>query len=231
MFVDISKTVINQKEEKTETPFKLPVRRIDGTPTGEELELDQRLFGLPRNDHVLYLAVKAELTNRRQGTHATRTRSMVRGGGRKPWNQKGRGAARVGTIRSPIWRSGGITFGPQPHAHSMNLPAKVKKLARRVALSIKAQAGAVQLVEDFDLDQPKTGNIATMLRNFEAADRSVLLMIDGYKPNVVKSSRNIPRLEVREAMTVSTYDILRARQLIISRSAVDSLVGGFIDEK
>jgi len=222
---------IERQENGQGMLMKLPVRHMDGTATGEELELDTRLFGLPRNDHVLYLAVKADLANRRQGTHSTLTRSMTRGGGRKPWRQKGRGAARAGTLRSPIWRGGGITFGPQPHDHKMKLPAKVKKLARRVAFSVKAQAGAITLVEDFDLDEPRTGKIAAMLNSFDAAGKSALILMEANKPAVVKSCRNIPRLEVREAMTASTYDILRARNLIISRSALGSLVGGLTDEK
>ncbi len=221
----------NQPIDEKVSLLKLPVRRMDGSATGEELELDPCLFGLPRNDHVLYLAVKAELTNRRQGTHSTLTRTMTRGGGAKPWRQKGRGAARAGTRRSPIWRGGGITFGPQPHDYKMKLPAKVRKQARKIALSVKAQAGAIILIEDFDLEQPKTRTIALMLSSLEATGQSTLLLIDGRKPVVVKSCRNIPRLEIREATTASAYDILRARRLIISRSAVDSLSGGLAGEK
>ena len=220
-----------QVTDKKVAQLKLPVRRMDGSVTGEEFELDPSLFGLPRNDHVLYLAVKAELTNRRQGTHSTLTRTMTRGGGAKPWRQKGRGAARAGTRRSPIWRGGAITFGPQPHDYKIKLPVKVKKQARKIALSVKAQAGAIILVEDFDIQQPRTRTIASMLSSFKADGQSALLLIDGHKPAVVKSCRNIPRLEVREAMTASAYDILRARRLIISRSAVDSLSGGLADEK
>ncbi len=210
---------------------KLPVRKIDGSPTGEQLDLDPRLFGLPRNDHVLYLAVKAEMTNQRQGTNSTKTRSEVRGGGRKPFRQKGRGAARAGTTRSPIWRSGGITFGPQPIDYSMKLPAKVKKLARKVAFSVKAQSGSIELLDDLTLDTPKTQTIANLLHNFEANGRSALLLTDKHDPVVVKSCRNIPRLVVRYCLNASTYDLLKARKVIICRSAVDSLVGGLVDEK
>jgi large subunit ribosomal protein L4 len=216
-------------EEKVS--LKIPVKRMDGSPTGETVELDPGLFGLEKNDHVLYLAVKAEMTNRRQGNHATLTRSMVRGGGRKPWRQKGRGAARAGTTRSPIWRSGGITFGPQPQVHEMKLPKKVKRLAKKIALSVKARSGAIQLVEDFDLLVPKTKSISDMLNCFEVTGKSALLMVDSNKPNVVKSCRNIPRLEIRDAVNASTYDILRAKHLIISRTAVDKLVGGNTGEE
>lgn len=210
------------------SPLRVPVRRIDGSPTGEEVELHPELFGLPRNDHVLYLAVKAELTNRRQGTHSTRNRALVSGGGRKPFRQKGRGAARAGSIRSPLWRGGGKIFGPQPHPYEMKLPAKVKRLARRVALSVKAQARALSVVEDFDLSQPRTREVSGMLRAFDLAGTSVLIMVDGNKPNVVKSARNIPRLAVRESLNASAWDILRARHLLISRSALKSLEGGLL---
>ncbi|MDP8238639.1 MAG: 50S ribosomal protein L4 [Candidatus Hatepunaea meridiana] len=228
---DNTTTDSNLSTPEEKSSLKLPVKSMDGKPTGEEVELDPRLFGLPRNDHVLYLAVKTELTNRRQGTHATLTRAMVSGGGRKPWNQKGRGAARAGTSSSPIWRSGGITFGPQPQIHQMKLPAKVKKLARKIALSIKANSGVIDLVEDFDLAEPKTKEIASMLSSFDIAGKSILLMVGGHKPMVVMSCRNIPRLEVKEAMNASAYDILRARRIIISRTALDSLTGGLTGEK
>ena len=203
---------------------------MDGTPTGETIELDPRLFGLERNDHVLYLAVKAELSNRRQGTHATKTRALVSGGGKKPWHQKGRGTARSGSTRSPIWRAGGTMHGPQPHDHLLKLPIKVKRLARRVALSVKAQSGCIDLVEDFDYNEPKTKRISDMLKNFKVDEKSALLLVDGYKPVIVKSCRNIPRLEVRESLNASTYDIMRARRVIISRAALGSLVGGLVHE-
>lgn len=221
---------INQAEAES-AHLKLPLKRIDGSNTGTDIELDSDIFGVPRNDHVLYLSVKAEMTNRRQGTRATLTRAMVRGGGRKPWRQKGRGAARAGTIRSPIWKGGGVTFGPQPQVFSMKLPRKVRRLARRIALSVKARDGFINIIEDFDLEQPKTKRIADMLAAFDVAGKSALILVEGHKPTIVKSSRNIPRLEVREGLTASTTDILRARNLFICQSALDSLRGGLIDEK
>ena len=221
---------INHTETKP-VQLKLPLMRIDGSSTGTDIELDSDIFDVPRNDHVLYLSVKAEMTNRRQGTRATLTRAMVRGGGRKPWRQKGRGAARAGTIRSPIWKGGGVIFGPQPQVFSMKVPRKVRRLARRIAFSVKARDGVINIIEDFNLEQPKTKPIANMLAAFDASGKSALILVEGHKPTVVKSSRNIPRLEVREGLTASTTDILRARNLFICRSALDSLRGGFINEK
>jgi len=210
--------------------LSLPVKRLDGTLTGETVELDPNLFGLPRNDHVMYLAVKVELSNKRQGTHATKTRDEVSGGGRKPWKQKGRGGARAGSNRSPVWVGGGTMHGPQPHDHLLKLPIKVKRLARRTALSLKAQKGFIDIVEDFAFDAPKTKLIANALKSFNTAGQSALILLDGNQPSVVKSCRNIPRLAVRDGMGASTYDILRARRLIISRSALNSLSKGLAHE-
>lgn len=211
------------------SPIKLPVHKMDGSTSGEEVVLDPRLFGLPRNNHVLYLAVKAEMAHRRQGTHSTKTRSEVRGGGRKPFRQKGRGGARAGTNRSPIWVGGGITFGPKPHEYNFKLQKKVRRLARKVAFSVKALSGSIVLVEDFAFEAPKTKRISTFLKNFEAENKSVLLLVDGNQPNIVKSCRNIQRVEVRDGVNASTRDILKARKLIILRSALNTLVGGLDD--
>ncbi len=210
--------------------IKLPVKRLDGSLTGEEILLDPKVFGLPRNDHVMYLAVKAELTNRRQGTAATKTRALVSGGGRKPKKQKGSGGARAGSTRSPIWKGGGTMFGPQPHYYLEIVPAKVKRLARRVALSLKAQSGMLDLVEDFELDAPKTKHIADFLKAFNAGGKSALLLLNGNKPNIVKSCRNIPRLPVRDGVGASTYDLVKAHRILISKSALSSLVGGLTNE-
>ncbi len=225
---------ITNNTDQTETEpdqLNLPLMRMDGSSTGTFIELNPTLFNVPRNDHVLYLAVKAEMTNRRQGTRATLTRTMVRGGGKKPWRQKGRGTARVGTIRSPLWKGGGIIFGPQPQIFSMKVPRKVRRLARKIALSVKARDGVINLIEDFDLEQPRTKRIADMLDAFNVSGKSALILIHGNKPTIVKSSRNIPRLEVREGINASTVDILRARRLFICQSALDSIQGGLSDEK
>jgi len=213
-----------------ENILKLPVHRLDGALTGEEVSLDPRLFSVARNEHVVYLAVKAEMTNRRQGTRAVKSRSYVRGGGRKPWRQKGRGNARAGSTRSPIWKGGGTMFGPQPTEFEMKLPRKVKRLARRIAFSVKAADRALVILEDFDFEQPKTKRIADSLAHFNAAWQSCLFLIDGNKPNIVKSCRNIPRVSATDSLNASITDILRARRLFISRSALRSLEGGLIDE-
>lgn len=219
--IDNNKSTVEQEGIK----LTLPVLKIDGTQSGETIDLDPRLFGIPRNDHVLYLAVKAEMTNNRQGTRATKNRALVNGGSKKPFRQKGRGTARAGTSRSPLWRGGGTMFGPQPIDFEMKIPKKVRKLARRVALSVKALSGSIILLEDFDLEQPRTKKIAEILKNLKTEGNSSLIMVNGYKPVIVKSCQNIPRLEIRDAVGASTTDILRARNVIICRSAVESLGG------
>jgi len=218
------------KKEIELAQISLQVKRLDGTPTGESVALEPTVFGLPRNDHVMYLAVKAELTNRRQGTVATKTRALVSGGGKKPKKQKGSGGARAGSTRSPIWKGGGTIFGPQPHYYFMDVPAKVKRLARKTALSVKAQGGLIDVIEDFDLETPKTKKLANVLIAFKAAGHSALLLLDGNRPVLVKSCRNIPRMTVRDGLGASTYDILKAQRLLITRSALNSLVGGLGSE-
>lgn len=210
-------------------PITLPLRRFDGSLTGENVELDPRIFGVERNNHVLYLAVKTEQTNQRHGTRATLTKGLVSGGGKKPFNQKGRGTARSGSSRSPIWKGGGVIFGPEPHEFSMKLPRKVKQLARKIAFSVKRLAGAIELVEDFTFDEPKTKRMHEMLTKFQAEGKSALLLVEGHHPNIVKSCRNIPRFEVRESLTASTFDVLRARKVFITRSALTGLQGGLAD--
>lgn len=219
-------TGTKEKTNEKAVSIKLPVRRLDGTATGEEIELDNRVFGLDRNDHVLYLAVKTEMKNRRQGSRSVKGRSEVRGGGKKPWRQKGRGAGRVGTIRSPLWRGGGVIFGPTPQNFSMKLPRKVKQLARRIAFSVKARSDSIQLVEDFSFDSPKTKRISDMVKCLNSSKKSVLILTEKNLPEVVKSCRNIPRIETRECLNASTMDILRARQVIITKTALHEIVGG-----
>ncbi|MBT3231575.1 MAG: 50S ribosomal protein L4 [Calditrichaeota bacterium] len=226
----MTENVTTGNETMDAQALKLPIYRMDGTETGDKVDLDPRLFGVPRNDHVLYLAVKAEMTNRRQGNSSSKGRSDVSGGGRKPWRQKGRGAARVGTTRSPIWRGGGITFGPKPHDFGMKLPKKVKRLARRVAFSVKALNNGISMIDEIKMDAPKTKKIAEMLSNFDAKGMSVLFLVNGQQPEIVKSCRNIQRVVVRESNTASTVDILRARKVFILKSALEPLVGGLVDE-
>jgi large subunit ribosomal protein L4 len=207
--------------------MKLDVYKIDGSQEGSSVELVEDIFGIEPNDHVIYLAVKAYLANQRQGTHKTKERSDVRGGGRKPWNQKGRGTARAGTIRSPIWIGGGTIFGPKPRNYRQKLNKKVGKLARKSALSHKALANQIMIVEDFNYDSPKTTDFIKMLDALKITGKKTLLLTTDHQENIYKSGRNIDRVSILEVQKVSTYDLLNNQVLLLQKSAVEKLVSVF----
>lgn len=207
--------------------MKLDVYKIDGNQSGDSIELSDDVFGIEPNDHVIYLAVKAYLANRRQGTHKTKERSDVRGGGRKPWRQKGRGTARAGTSRSPIWIGGGTIFGPKPRNYRQKLNKKVKRLARKSALSHKAKADQIMIVEDFNFEVPKTKDFEDMLDALKIKGKKTLLLTHERQENVYKSGRNINKVNILEAQNASTYDLLNNQVLLLQKSAVDKLVSLF----
>ncbi len=203
--------------------MKLEVYKIDGSKSGETVELSDAIFGIEPNDHVIYLAVKAHLANKRQGTHKAKERNEVSGGGRKPWRQKGRGTARAGTIRSPLWVGGGTIFGPRPRNYRQKLNKKVMKLARKSALSYKAKAEQILVVEDFDFEAPKTGKFVEILKSLNLDGKKVLLLTDTTRANLYKSGRNIPKVNVLEAYKASTYDLVNNQILVMQASAVKKI--------
>jgi large subunit ribosomal protein L4 len=199
------------------------VDKIDGTPTGEKVELDAKIFGIEPNDHAIYMAVRSIQANKRQGTHKVKTRSEVSGGGAKPFKQKKTGRARAGSTRSPLWVGGGSIFGPKPHDYVVKLSTKVRRLARKSALSYKATESAIRVVEDFSFEVVKTKQMASMLKAFELDKKKTLLLTKATDQNIVKSGRNIPKLQVREADKASTFEILNNKVLLIQKSAVNVL--------
>jgi large subunit ribosomal protein L4 len=201
--------------------MKLDVLKIDGKSSGKKLDLSDEIFGIEPNDHVIYLAVKSYLANQRQGTSKTKERSEVRGGGKKPWKQKGRGGARAGTTRSPLWVGGGTIFGPRPRNYRQDVSKKVKRLARKSALSYKVKDEQLILVEDFNFDKPKTKDFADILTALNLTGKKILLLTNGNQEVVYKSGRNIPKTKILEASKASTYDILNNQILVIQESAVD----------
>ncbi len=203
--------------------MKLEVYKIDGSKSGETVELSDAIFGIEPNDHVIYLAVKAHLANKRQGTHKAKERSEVSGGGRKPWRQKGRGTARAGTTRSPLWVGGGTIFGPRPRNYRQKLNKKVTKLARKSALSYKAKADQILVIEDFDFEAPKTSKFAEILKSLNLDGKKVLLLTDETRKNLYKSGRNIPKVNIVEAYKASTYDLLNNQILVMQASAVKKI--------
>ena len=204
--------------------MKLDVYKIDGSKSGETVTLDENIFGIEPNNHVLYLSVKAHLANKRQGTHKTKERNEVRGGGRKPWKQKGRGTARAGTTRSPLWVGGGTIFGPKPRDYSQSLNKKVKKLARKSALSSKAKAEQILVVEDFNFENPKTKEFSTVIKSLNLEGKKILLLTSENLENVYKSGRNITKVNILEANNASTYDLVNNQVLVLQKGALDKIV-------
>ena len=203
--------------------MKLEVYKQDGTKSGETIELSKEIFEIEPNDHVLYLAVKAFLANQRQGTHKSKERGEVHGGGKKPWKQKGRGGARAGTSRSPIWVGGGTIFGPKPHSYRQKLNKKVLSLARKSALSYKAKANQIMVVEDFNFDGPKTKEFISLLNALKVRGKRTLLLTNGTLENVYKSGRNVTKINILEANKASAYDLLNNQVLLLQKSAVSLL--------
>jgi large subunit ribosomal protein L4 len=207
--------------------MKLDIYKIDGVSSGKKIDVSKDIFGIEPNDHAIYLAVKTYLANQRQGTHKSKERGEVRGGGKKPWKQKGRGGARAGTSRSPLWVGGGRIFGPRPRDYSQGIPKKVKSLARKSAFSYKLKDEQVIVVEDFNFDVSKTKEFSNILKALNVSGKKVLLLTNGKQENVYKSGRNIPKVKILEANKASTYDILNNQVLILQKSAVDIINGSF----
>ena len=203
--------------------MKLEVYKQDGTKSGETVELSKEIFEIEPNDHVIYLAVKAYLANQRQGTHKAKERSEVSGGGKKPWKQKGSGGARAGTTRSPLWIGGGSIFGPKPRDYRQKLNKKVLALARRSALSYKAKANQILIVEDFNFEAPKTKDFISILNALKVKGKRTLLLTNGTQESVYKSGRNVPKINILEANKASAYDLLNNQILVLQKSAVSLL--------
>jgi len=209
----------------------LEIFKIDGKPSGKKLKLDDEIFGIQPNDHAIYLSVKAFLANQRQGTHKAKERSEVSGGGKKPWRQKGRGTARAGTTRSPLWIGGGTIFGPRPRDYRQKLPQKVRQLARKSALSYKAEDEQLIVVEDFSFDKPKTKDFVSMMEALNLNGKKILLLTGKNETNLYKSGRNINKVSVMEASKASTYDILNNQILVLQHTAVEAIAKTFGDNE
>lgn len=184
------------------------------------VELADTLFGCEVNEPVMHQAVVAYLANQRQGTASTKTRSEVKGGGKKPFRQKGTGRARAGTTRSPIYRGGGVVFGPRPRSYHKDLPKKVRRLALRSALSSRAKDQAVVVVDALNYAEPKTKRFAELLKSIDARGHKILFIMDKPVPEIVKSARNIPGVRLTLGNMVTTYDVLWADKIVISEPAL-----------
>jgi len=203
--------------------MKLNVYSEAGKKTTKSVDLSDKIFKIEPHDHSIWLDIRSIRANQRQGTHATKGRSDVSGGGKKPFRQKGTGRARQGTIRAPQYKGGGSVFGPQPRNYWVGVNKKVKKLARISALAYKAKSENVLIVEDFSYDEPKTNRIKGLLDALELSDKKVLLLTGKNEENLNLSARNLYNIEIRESVGFSTYDVLRAEKLILQESAAKTI--------
>ncbi|MBN2516233.1 MAG: 50S ribosomal protein L4 [Deltaproteobacteria bacterium] len=183
-----------------------------------EIEISDSVFGVPVKEHLISDVIKMQLASKRQGTASTKRRGEVRGGGRKPWRQKGTGRARVGTIRSPLWRGGGIVFGPRPRDYSFRIPKKVKKAALKSALSLKVTENKMLILRDFPMDEIKTKKFKEVLTRFEL--KSVLFVLDRSDAVLEKSSRNIKEVKMMRSEGINVYDLLKYDNLVLLESSV-----------
>lgn len=200
---------------------KIDVLNIKGEKV-EEITLSDNVFGVEVNEHVLYEVVKNHLANRRQGTQSAKTRAEVRGGGRKPWKQKGTGRARQGSIRSPQWIGGGVVFAPKPRDYSYSLPKKVKRLAMKSALTSKLQNGEIIVLDSLVMEMPKTKEFQTIVSNLKLEKKALFVMAEK-NDNVVKSARNIPGVKTALVNTLNVYDILNHNAFVITKAAVEKV--------
>jgi len=191
-----------------------------GSDTGRKVSLDKEIFGIEPNDHAIYLDVKQFLASQRQGTHKAKQRNEISGSTKKLRKQKGSGAARVGSIKSPLFRGGGRVFGPQPRDYSFKLNKKLKRLARISALSYKAKDKAITVVEDFSIEVPKTKSYLSMLNSLSLADKKTLFVIPKTDKNISLSGRNIPNTMVVTADSINTYDVLNADNVVFVESSM-----------
>jgi len=201
--------------------MQLDILNIEGKKTGRTIELPEEIFGVEPNNHVIYLAVKQYLAAQRQGTHKVKTRAEVKGASRKLHKQKGTGGSRKGNIRNPLYKGGGTIFGPKPHRYDFKLNRKVKDLAKISALSAKAKESSIIVVEDVNLEAPKTKQFAGILKNLNinVEGRKTLVVLPEYNDNVYLSLRNIPTVDGVVLADINTYDIMNSNCLVFTESA------------
>ncbi|GAB4297077.1 MAG: 50S ribosomal protein L4 [Marinilabiliales bacterium] len=201
--------------------MEINVLNIEGKDTGRKINLNKEIFGIEPNDHAIYLDVKHYMASLRQGTHKAKHRGEVSGSTRKIKRQKGTGTARAGSIKSPVIVGGGRAFGPEPRDYSFKLNKKVKKLARKSALTYKQKDNNIIAVEDFNMDEPKTAKFVEILNNLKISDKKLLLVLSDKNKNIYLSSRNLQNVNIVTANEATTYDIMNASVLMITESAFD----------
>ena len=205
--------------------MEVSVLNINGQETGRKVTLNESIFGIEPNDHVLYLDVKQYLANQRQGTAKSKERSEINGSTRKLGRQKGGGGARRGDIKSPVLVGGGRVFGPQPRDYRFKLNKKVKELARKSALSYKAQENSIVVVEDFNIEAPKTKDFVNIAKNLKVYGKKTLVLLPEVNKNVYLSARNLKGVEVLTASQLNSYKVLNANVLVISENSLKTIDG------
>ena len=193
--------------------------KIHGTGTSKIIG-DDSIFGMQPNEDVVHQAVLAELSNRHQGTHASKSRGMVRGGGRKPFRQKGRGAARAGTIRSPLWKGGGVVFGPKPHLYKKSINRKMRQLARKSVLSSKASEGAIFVVDEFKFNNPKTSQFNQLVKDLKLTGKRITVLPAIVDENLFLSVRNLRNITLIKVDHASTYDLIDNDILLFDKAGI-----------
>ena len=207
--------------------MKIAVHSIKGKETTKKVDLSKDIFGVEPNDHAIYLDVKQYLASQRLGTHSSKERGAVKGSRRKLRKQKGSGAARVGDIKNPLFRGGGRVFGPRPRKYDFKVNKKVKRLARKSALSYKLTQNNIIVVEDFNFDNPSTKNYSSTLANFDVLNNKTVLVLDKPNKNIFLSSPNLSRAKVVLASELNTYDIMNANKMLFVESSIKEIENNF----
>ncbi|PLX13497.1 MAG: 50S ribosomal protein L4 [Marinilabiliales bacterium] len=203
--------------------MELSIVNITGKDTGKKITLNDTIFKIEPNDHAIYLDVKQYLANKRQGTHKAKERNEIAGSTRKIKRQKGTGTARAGSIKAPVFRGGGRVFGPQPRDYSFKLNRKVKQLARKSALSYKANDNNIKVIEDFNFEVPRTKEFVDLRNNLEVSDKKMLLVLSEQNKNIYLSSRNLQDAKVVTVSELTTYDIMNASVVLFVENSIEPL--------
>jgi large subunit ribosomal protein L4 len=203
--------------------MELEVYKSNGQKSTRKVKLNKEIFGIEPNDHAIWLDTRQIMARKRQGTHSSKERNAITGSRRKLRRQKGSGAARVGDIKNPIFRGGGRVFGPHPRYYGFKLNKKVKKLARRSALTYKVKDNEIMILEDFSFNEPRTKNFVELLGHFDLNDKKTLLVLPETNENILLSARNIQKAKVINVNSLNTYDILNANRLLIAESSMKEI--------
>lgn len=204
--------------------MKIEVYSLNGDVV-EKIDADDKIFKVALKSSVIRQAILSERANSRQGTHSSKNRSAVNGGGKKPWKQKGRGVARAGTTRSPLWRGGGVVFGPEPHKYKHKLPKKMSKLARKSVLSDKISKDEFMVLDKISIDSNKTSDFVAFLSKLKLDDKKVTILVSSFQENLILASRNLRKVYIENVRNVSVYDLLDSEVVITDKKGLSDLIG------